>query len=96
MRTRHPAIATLLAVAALAACATVAAPPVPARTTARSDEPRAAQALAGLLAAINSGDSAQVARFAERMYDPDHLAGSGGVPRAVQRWMEVHTLYGPL
>ncbi|HEX2076639.1 MAG TPA: serine hydrolase domain-containing protein [Longimicrobium sp.] len=100
MRRRHFALTLLLSAAALAGCA---APPAgmlasapAAQAVARADTPRAAQALRGLLAAINSGDSARIARFAERTYDPGHLEGSGGTPRAVQRWMEVHTLYGPL
>lgn len=86
----HPLIRT--AVLALALFAAVPAPAQPAGGA--GGDP--AGALHGLVEAINSGDTARVARYAERWYAPDHLAGSGGVPRAVQRWMEVHTLYGPL
>ncbi|HEX8243167.1 MAG TPA: serine hydrolase domain-containing protein, partial [Longimicrobium sp.] len=98
MRLHHPSTFVLAAAAILAACAgprAVAVSPSPAATR-PVDARLALRALTKLVAAINGGDTAQVARFAERTYDARYLGQSGGVPRAVQRWMEIHTLYGPL
>ncbi|HEX5727508.1 MAG TPA: serine hydrolase domain-containing protein, partial [Longimicrobiaceae bacterium] len=56
----------------------------------------AGAALSGLLRAIDSGDSAAIHAFAAERYDARHLDDSGGPPRAVQRWLEIHQVYGPL
>lgn len=92
---------SLLPLLALAACAAPAgpapAPPAaPAPSAGVGSSVGARQALQELLSAINSGDTARVARYAEGAYHPRYLAESGGVPAAVQRWAELHSLYGPL
>lgn len=56
----------------------------------------AGAALAGLLRAVNSGDSAAIHRFAAETYHARHLDESGGPPSAVRRWLEIHQVYGPL
>ena len=56
----------------------------------------AASTVRDLIGAINSGDSATIASFAAARYHPAYLARSGGVDRAVRRWLEIHETYGPL
>ncbi len=56
----------------------------------------AERALRDLITAINSGDSGQIASFAAARYDSVYLSRSGGAPRAVRRWLEIHETYGPL
>ena len=80
-----------------AACTPVAGPSGPAPATARTaPESRAGHHLRALVDAINTGDSAAIARFTEEHYDDEYLLEYGAVARAQQRWLEIHHLYGPL
>jgi D-alanyl-D-alanine carboxypeptidase len=49
-----------------------------------------------LISFLNAGDSTKIAEFATRAYHIDYLNSSGGVPRAVRRWLEIHSVYGPI
>lgn len=70
--------------------------PAEERSRARLTEHPSGRRLAALVAAVNSGDSAAIARFGAEHYDDRALAETGGTARLLSRWLEVRETFGPI
>lgn len=54
------------------------------------------QRFIALIDAVNAGDTAAILRLAQNEYLESELAQSGGRPRLLNRWLEIHETVGPI